>query len=180
MAWGSLTFSLVLMFLAMAVLLLISSGKLRKKSGLPSGEIIYTDNETWYPNVDPLHSTGLRLIGKPDYLVRQESGDIIPVELKSRPAPKSPWPGHIYQLAAYCLLVEENFDVQPPYGIIQYKDRAFAIDFTPELRESTLELLDAMRQDYQTSEVNRSHNDARRCAACGVGDNCHQQLILQA
>ncbi len=179
MAWGGLTFSLVLIFLAMAGLLLISSGKLRKKSGLPDGEIIYTDDETWYPNVNPLHSASLRLVGKPDYIVRQNSGEIIPVEVKSRPAPKSPWPGHIYQLAAYCLLVEESFDVRPSYGIIQYKDRAFAIDYTPELQDSLLELLDDMRHDHHAHDLNRNHNEPNRCAACGFGHACNQQITLQ-
>lgn len=180
MAWGSLTFSLVAMFLALAVLLFISSGKLRKISGLPDGEIIYTDDETWYPNLKSLHSASLRLVGKPDYLVRQNSGEIIPVEVKSRQAPKTPWPGHIYQLAAYCLLVEESFNTRPSYGIIQYKDRAFAIDFTPELQESILDLLDDMRHDYRAHEINRSHHEPKRCAACGFGQACSQQLSLQS
>jgi hypothetical protein len=37
-------------------------------------------------------------------------------------------------LAAYCLLVEENFGVRSPHGILQYRDRAFAIDYTDDLK----------------------------------------------
>lgn len=179
MAWGSLTISLTLIFLAMAILLLISSGKLRRRTGLPEGEVIYCDDETWYPNLEPLISQNLRLAGKPDYLVRKDSGEIIPVEVKSRPAPQTPWEGHILQLAAYCYLVGENFGVRPSYGIIQYKDRAFAVDFTEELEESLLDLLSHMRADFNAQDLNRNHNDSRRCQACGFGDQCRQQLRIR-
>ena len=179
MAWGSLTVSLLLIFLAMAVLLLISSDKLRKRSGLPKGEIIYTDDETWYPNLEPLHSSNLRLVGKPDYLVQQKSGEIIPVEVKSGAAPTSPWQGHILQLAAYCFLVAETYDVRPSYGILQYKDKAFAVDYTAELEDALLDLLDEMRLAYQSPDLKRDHNDARRCAACGFGNKCNEHLSLR-
>jgi CRISPR-associated exonuclease Cas4 len=178
MGWGSLTFSLVLIFLAMAVMLLVKSDKLRKESGLPGGKVIYTDDETWYPNNKPLHSPTIRLVGKPDYLVRQRSGEIIPVEVKSSVAPGSPWEGHILQLAAYCYLVGETYGVRPSYGILQYKDRAFAVDYTLELEDTLLEMLNEMRHDAQSRELNRNHNDAHRCAACGFAEKCTQQLSL--
>lgn len=178
MAWGSLTFSLVLIFLAMAVMLLVHSGKLHKQSGLPAGKVIYTDDETWYPNVEPLHSAEYRLVGKPDYLVRQRSGDIIPVEVKSRLSPQYPWPSHILQLAAYCFLVNEAYGKRPSYGILQYQDRAFAVDYTEDLEDNLLNLLAEMRQDSQAEELERDHNDARRCAACGFRENCHHELVL--
>jgi len=179
MAWGSLTFSLILIFLAMAAMLLIHSRNLHKNSGLPSGEVIYVDNETWYPNSEPLHSSDLRLVGKPDYLVRQRSGEIIPVEVKSSLAPRNPWNGHVLQLAAYCYLVGETYGVRPSYGILQYKDRAFAVDYTNDLEDNLLDLLSEMRHANQTAELDRDHNDARRCASCGFGEKCYQQLKLK-
>ena len=176
--WGSFTFSLVLIFLAMAVMLLIHSGKLHRKTGLPDGKVIYTDHETWYRNVETLHSSESRLVGKPDYLVQQRSGEIIPVEVKSRPAPQDPWQSHILQLAAYCLLVDEVFGRRPSYGIIQYKDRAFAVDFTEDLEDNLLELLADMRQDYREIDLDRNHNDDRRCSACGFLKKCNQAIVL--
>ncbi len=150
-AWGSLTFSLVLIFLAMAVMLLVHSRQLQKRSGLPAGNIIYSDNETWYPNIEPLHSSEYRLVGKPDYLVQQQSGEIIPVEVKSSRAPQNPWRGHILQLAAYCFLVDEAFGKRPSYGILQYKDRAFAVDYTADLEDKLLELLVEMRRGLSSA-----------------------------
>lgn len=101
---------------------------------------------------------------------------IVPVELKSGKAPPEPHEGHILQLAAYCLLVAANYNIRPDYGIIQYKDHAFAVDFTPELEEDMLDLLAEMRADLFTSNVDRDHNDWVRCSRCGVRGHCDQRL----
>jgi len=152
------------------------SRRLAQRAGLPPGEVIYSDDGAWFANDKPLYAEDLQLVGKPDYLVEQVNGDIIPVELKSRKAPTEPYEGHILQLAAYCLLVEANFGVRPEYGILQYKDAAFAIDYTEEMEEDLLSLLAEMREDMFASDVDRDHNDWQRCARCGVQDVCYQRL----
>lgn len=174
--FSGLTVSLVLIFLALALLLLYRSRHLHKKSGMPVGKVVYTDSGAWHPNIESLYSRELRLAGRPDYLVRQANGTIIPVEVKSSRAPEEPWEGHILQLAAYCLLVEEMFGVRPAHGILQYKDQAFAIDYTPELEADLLDLLAEMRAANAGGEVDRDHNDWRRCARCGLNHKCLQRL----
>jgi len=124
----------------------------------------------------PLYNDLLGLTGKPDYLV-QEKGQIIPVEVKSGRAPESPYDSHIYQLAAYCLLVEKSYGKRPPYGIIHYENRDFAVDYTPELESSLLDLLAEMRRDEMKREVERSHEQAARCARCGFKSACDQSLV---
>jgi CRISPR-associated exonuclease Cas4 len=76
----------------------------RKEAGLPGGRIIYTDTRGWGKVEKPLFYPALELTGKPDYLV-EKNGQIIPVEVKSGRAPEAPYDSHIYQLAAYCILV---------------------------------------------------------------------------
>ena len=110
------------------------------------------------------------------YLVEHAGGVIIPVEVKSAPAPPEPYDGHVLQLAAYCLLVEENYGVRPPYGIIQYDDDAFEIEYTEDLEEGVLDLLAAMREDSFSADLARDHDDPRRCARCGFRDACAQAL----
>ena len=56
---------------------------------------------------EPLYASGANLAGKPDYLVRRWRY-VLPVEVKSGPAPAEPYRSHVLQLAAYCLLVEET------------------------------------------------------------------------
>ena len=56
MAWDGLTFSLLLVFLALVVLLLIPARSLHDRSGLPGQQVIYTAAGTWFRDKDPLHS----------------------------------------------------------------------------------------------------------------------------
>jgi CRISPR-associated exonuclease Cas4 len=127
-------------------------------------------------NNNVLHSAGLRIVGKPDYLVEQDDGAIIPVEVKSSMAPDVPWEGQVLQLAAYCLLVEENFGVRPPYGILQYKDQAFAIDYTGDLEADLLDVLDEMRAARDDPDPEPGHDEPQRCAACGVRQACDRRM----
>ncbi|MBL0344341.1 CRISPR-associated protein Cas4 [Candidatus Villigracilis affinis] len=123
----------------------------------------------------PLFYPALELTGKPDYLV-EKNGQIIPVEVKSGRAPEAPYDSHIYQLAAYCLLVEKTYGKRPPYGIIHYENRDFAVDYTHELETALIDLLGDMKVDEHKHDVARSHEQAGRCAKCGFKNICDQSL----
>jgi CRISPR-associated exonuclease Cas4 len=159
-----------------ALIFFWQSSRQRNEAGLPGGRVIYTDTRGWGKLERPLYDQLLGLTGKPDYLV-QKNGQIIPVEVKSGRAPESPYDSHIYQLAAYCLLVEKNYGKRPAYGILHYSDRDFAVDYTPELESSLLDLLADMRRDEMKSEVERSHEQSARCAGCGFKKVCDQSLV---
>jgi CRISPR-associated exonuclease Cas4 len=167
-----LYFALGLLFLAF--LFFWQSGRQRKAAGLPGGRIIYTDTRGWNKLEKPLFYAALDLTGKPDYLV-EHNGQIIPVEVKSGRAPEAPYDSHIYQLASYCLLVEKTFAKRPPYGIIHYQDRDFAVDYTHELEQSLLELITEMKRDGMKKQVHRSHEQASRCKRCGFREVCDQK-----
>jgi CRISPR-associated exonuclease Cas4 len=167
---------IVLALFLLALIFFWQSNRQRKAAGLPGGRIIYTDTRAWGKLEKPLFYTALELTGKPDYLV-QQNGQIIPVEVKSGRAPAAPYDSHIYQLAAYCLLVEKTYKKRPPYGIIHYNDRDFAVDYTPELESSLLDLLADMKRDEHRKDVPRSHEQAARCAKCGFRKVCDQSLV---
>jgi CRISPR-associated exonuclease Cas4 len=167
---------IILILFAAILWLLYQSRQMREQSGLPKGNIIYTDTGTWFPNEEMLAARDVRLVGKPDYLVEVDDGSIVPVEIKSGFAPSEPWEGHILQLAAYCLLVEEKYDIRPEYGIIQYQDRAFAVDYTDDLEEDLLDLLTDMRQAQFAHDLDRDHEDWQRCQRCGMSQYCEQRL----
>ena len=173
---GGLPLLIVLFLLFVAAALWVAGRRMRRESGLPDGRVLYNDTETWRANNDVLHAADLRLVGKPDYLVEADDGAIIPVEVKSSRAPARPHEGQVLQLAAYCLLVEENFGVRPPYGILQYRDQAFAIDYTDELEADLLDLLDEMRAARAEDDPDPDHDDPRRCAACGLRHSCDKQV----
>jgi CRISPR-associated exonuclease Cas4 len=164
-----------LALLILAILFFWQSNRQRKAAGLPSGNVIYTDTRSWGKVEKPLFYQPLGLTGKPDYLI-QQNGQIIPVEVKSGRAPDAPYDSHIFQLASYCLLVDKTYGKRPPYGIIHYNDRNFAIDYTQELESKLLDILAEMKRDGRKSEVLRSHDQASRCARCGFRKICNQSL----
>lgn len=176
MTMSGLPLALVLGLLFLAAVLWVRGRDMRRESGLPPGNVIYTDTGLWRANNEVLHASHLRLVGKPDYLVQQNDGTIIPVEIKSGLAPNAPWDGQVLQLAAYCVLVESNYGTRPPYGILQYRDRAFAVDFTPDLEADLLDVLDEMRAARGEPDPEPDHADRRRCAACGVRDDCDRRM----
>jgi CRISPR-associated exonuclease Cas4 len=161
--------------LALGLLLLWLARRGRVRSGLPQGRVVYSDTGGWGRLERPLFSREFLLTGKPDYLVA-DGADVIPVEVKSGRAPAQPYLSHLLQLAAYCLLVEECYGRQPPHGIIKYDDRTFEIDYTPGLEEELLEILEDIRVDLADGNVPRSHDDARRCRACGYREQCGESL----
>jgi len=167
----------IALFLAfIAFIFFWQSTRQRKAAGLPGGRVIYTDTRNWGSKLEkPLFYAALDLTGKPDYLI-QKNGQIIPVEVKSGHAPDAPYDSHIYQLASYCLLVEKTYGKRPPYGIIHYEGKDFAVDYTHELEQSLLELLTEMKRDWMKKEVARSHEQASRCKRCGFREVCDQSL----
>ncbi len=166
---------LALFLFVLAVLFFWRSNRQRGEAGLPGGRVIYTDTRGWGKLERPLYDQVLGLVGKPDYLV-QQNGQTIPVEVKSGRAPEAPYDSHIYQLAAYCLLVEKNYGKRPSHGIIHYVNRDFSVDYTRELESALLDLLAEMRRDETRTDVARSHEQPARCLHCGFRSVCDQKL----
>lgn len=170
--------ALVLLIIGLAAIVL--SRRARSEAGLPKGQVIYSDTSRWQRAERPLFSRRHQLAGKPDYVVREgraRARALIPVEVKSSRAPASgPRPGHVLQLAAYCLLVQETEGARPSYGLIRYADQTFRVDNTPELARALLSTLDAMRRDVARGESRRSHKDPARCRRCGVRAACKERL----
>jgi CRISPR-associated exonuclease Cas4 len=166
---------LALALVIIALALLWTAARRQTQAGLPGGRVIYTDMRGWGPVEKPLYDPALGLAGKPDYLVEKGS-QIIPVEVKSTRVVDAPYDSHIYQLAAYCLLVQRTLGVRPPYGILRYTNRTFAIDYTPQLENALIDLLNEIRLAGDQKEQARSHESPQRCARCGYRSSCDQAL----
>jgi len=167
---------LALLLVLLALFLFWQAARQRKAAGLPGGRIIYADTRAWGPVEKPLFDPELNLAGKPDYLV-QKGNSIIPVEVKSGREVTAPFDSHIYQLAAYCRLVQHSFGKRPPYGILHYPNHTFAIDYTPALEGALLDLLVEMRLCEKKGDAERSHEQPARCARCGFRSSCDQRLV---
>jgi CRISPR-associated exonuclease Cas4 len=147
----------------------------QSRSGLPPGRIIHIDTMHLRPPEGTFFSANYALAGRPDYLVNQD-GNIIPIEVKSGKAPVAPYPSHIFQLAAYGLLIQEHFGRSPSHGILKYKDRAIEISMPPDLFIRLKEILDEMRAESGAGNVPRSHSERARCRACGFRAVCTDTL----
>ena len=186
---------LVVLLVAAALLARAAAARESKRAGLPRGPVLYSDTDRPVGRVGgtevgrdgkkqekPLVSETLELVGRPDYLIESEGG-VVPVEVKSAncPANGRPYDSHLAQLAAYCLLVEDVLGATVPYGLVKYRDREVRVEYTDEMREQALALIDDMKEamyDYSVEglEVHRSHDEPRRCAACSLRDVCTESL----
>ncbi|MGB9606821.1 MAG: CRISPR-associated protein Cas4, partial [Bryobacteraceae bacterium] len=114
--------------------------------------------------------------GRPDYLL-DDRGRTVPVEVKPGRRAAQPYLGDVMQLAAYGLLLEEVTGEMPPYGLLRYSNATFEVPFNRDLFQKVLELLGEMEGVRQEKEVPRSHNDATRCAACGLRYACGEWAL---
>ena len=144
-------------------------------AGLPRGRLVYSDTGAWQRPEAPLYSRRYRMTGRPDYLVRTGK-TLVPVEVKSVVAPAEPYDGHVLQLAAYCLLVEEEFGVRPPHGLLRYADATLEIPYDAALRRRLIQTLDAMRDARSAGSADRDHDSPQKCLRCGQRENCEQRL----
>ena len=167
---------LFLLALVIAFALFLSARRQRAPTGLPYGaRIVYADTGAWKKVERPLFSRRYGLTGKPDYIVT-ERGATIPVEVKPNRVAPAPRESDTLQLAAYALLVEENFGAMPAYGLLKYRDAVFQVELTNELCARLLDALAALRRDLDARDVARSHAEPRRCRACGYREECGQAL----
>lgn len=166
--------ALALLALAAGAALWWASERRRRALGLPRGRPIYQDRLDGREPV--LQARTLPLRGRPDLLLRQ--GDVvIPVEIKTGRTPQTPHVGHVLQLLAYCLLIEETYGVRPPYGLIRYSEREFHILYDQQREQEIRGLVQEIaREKRWAKEQHRSHRYPRRCAACGFRAQCDERL----
>lgn len=168
----------ILIFAIIATLLWLLGRRQHSLTGLPGRQVLSADVGAEFPQSRPISSERYGLTGKPDYVVRVVDG-VVPVEIKSGNCPRSgrPHDSHMYQVAAYCLLVEEAFDSNVPYGLIRYDDRNIRVEYTPALRTELLGIIEEIRFARKSSrEQHISHDHYGKCRACGYRETCRESL----
>ena len=149
----------------LGLLLVVLALRGRKKRGLGSGETVALDDVT-------LFSERLQLVGRPDRIVRQGE-TLIPEEWKSS---KRVNPGHRLQLGAYFLLIEEEYGVRPPFGVVILGDGSrVEVTNTEKLRSSVLAIAEQIREHRaRIDEEIPVRQPAAKCRACGQRSHCEQ------
>ena len=166
-----------LLLLAIGAILLAASSRFGRKTGMPRGDVAYAD--TSGQSQEPFISKRLLMAGKPDYLMKDRNGDLIPVEVKSSNAPRAgrPYESHLMQLAAYFLLLEDVLERPVPYGLIRYRNRTLRVANTDELRARLMDVIAQMRRLMARDVARRNHNRPQRCSRCSVAHACDERLV---
>ena len=165
------------LLLGSAALLLLLSGAMRRRSGLPGGRVLLSDTDASRPG-KPLYSPQYGLAGTPDYIVDTPQG-LVPVEVKPGRTESEPHESHLLQVLAYCLLLEESEGKRPPYGLLRYSSETFKVDYNRETRAYLINILDEMREAARQGEVHRSHDHAGRCRDGAYLTVCEDSLCLE-
>lgn len=166
--------------LLLGLFLLVWGRRQRIATGVPIGEVIYSDMGEWQAQKKPLLSRRYGLVGRPDYLVRTREGSklvTVPVEVKSRRRPPEIYSSHVLQLMTYCLLVEDVLKERPPFGVLCYADATLRIPYTDDLRHQVQAIADAIRAGRHARQVSRQHNEAGRCRSCGYRAACGDEAL---
>ncbi len=145
----------------------------RVKYEMTKGQLVYVDSEREKPKRFVAARYGLS--GRPD-AVLVEADAHIPVEVKTGRTPRGPLFSHILQIAAYCLLLEEEYGKAPPYGVIRYGDGSHDIEYNEDLRRLVLQKLGEMRACIVKGEAHRNHTRPGKCLHCSRRSVCPERL----
>ena len=170
---------LLLLFFSFALILVSRhlKGKaktLKLKYKIQEGKIAYSDLNS---PAKPLFSKRYRIAGKPDYIV-QKGKHFIPVEIKTGNHYELQ-DNHIFQLASYCQILEENYGEFVPFGILVYMDtsKQFEVPFNPKLRFELESTINDMRKILKVKKAVRNHSDSHRCRSCSMRQYCDVKII---
>ena len=111
------------------------------------------------------------LVGRPDEIRRLADGRSIPIELKSRRAPRAgPSASHVLQVEAYCFLLEESTGRSPPFGVLRYADHMeWEIPWNAAARAEVWRALSGVRARYG-GEATPTPGKCRSCTWMEVCD----------
>jgi CRISPR-associated protein Cas1 len=134
-----------------------------------------------------ISSERLGITGKLD-LIEEKAGDIYPVEYKRGCGPSGSnglpafWDNDAVQVCAQALLLEEEFGVQIPKGILYYigsKSRV-EVPFDEELRTKTLQAIRIIRElsDRETPPEPLPAELRHRCFGCSLAPICQPEETL--
>ena len=145
----------------------------RSKYAIAAGALVYVDSDRERPK--RFVSARYGLSGRPDAVLLE--GDVhIPVEVKTGRTPRGPLFSHILQIAAYCMLMEEEYGRAPPYGVIRYGNTSHDIEYNEDLKRLVLQKMGEMRGCLTRGEAHRNHNRPGKCVHCSRRSVCPERL----
>ncbi|MFH1402740.1 MAG: CRISPR-associated protein Cas4 [Candidatus Altiarchaeota archaeon] len=122
-----------------------------------------------------IKSESLMLKGRVDKIMRRDS--LFPVELKTGVPPENVHNGHRLQICSYSMLVEDEFGVMIPYGMVEYVrvHESRPVLNTEKLRREVLYSRDLILEllDGDLPEV-CPHGSGKKCESCSLMQECYR------
>ena len=124
----------------------------------------------------PLSSSVLGLQGNVDCIIKTVEGEYIPVEYKNMSSDKGRvCMDHKYQLVAYALLIEENYDTVVKRGAVNYIPEALILQFgiTAEMKTHVKRVLGHIKRILRDEELPPIRVAKYKCTGgCGHRQTC--------
>ena len=143
--------------------------KERRRATLLGGKAIKVE-EKW--TAIRIRSERLGIEGMVDMVVRTPEGYAV-IEYKSGALPKRIPPGHLYQAAAYALLVEEAFRIVVRKLYIHYEgsNESVEVPLTESVRKHVAWTIERVKGIIRAERLPRTR-PSRKCPSCGYGWIC--------
>ena len=124
----------------------------------------------------PLSSSVLGLQGNVDCIIKTASGEYVPVDYKNMASDRGKvWMDHRYQLVAYALLVEENFDTVVKRGFVNYIPEALILqlEVTPTMKSYVKRVLGHIKRIIKDEDLPPIRVAKQKCTGgCGHKQTC--------
>jgi len=158
--------SILLLFVFLLGLALFL-GAWRRRAGFGRGQTVSQDDVL-------LVSHRYRLSGRPDRIVKK-GRRYIPEEKKPG---RKVYDAYRAQIGVYLLLVEEQYGIRPPYGVLVLGDgRRIKIPNSAALRARVLAIAERIRQHRQRLDAPLPPpSNPRQCLGCGQRHHCAVRL----
>lgn len=156
--------------------LLFKKRRLSRELGIPKDwKLIYTDAQG-EGRLLKAFVKGVILCGKPDWVYQNRSQALV-IEDKRGTKPGTLYLSYQIQLAAYFLLVEEEFGLRPYRGILRFSDGQAEVSPDPTLIHTLGTVLEEMRAILlRKTPARRNHWSQSRCRRCKFYERCDERL----
>ena len=125
-----------------------------------------------------LSSSSLELRGNVDCIIRTVKDEYIPVDYKNMASDGGrAWMDHKYQLVAYALLIEENFNTVVKRGFINYISEALILELeiTPSMKAHVKRVLGHIKRIIREEQLPPIRVAENKCTGgCGHKQTCKQ------
>ena len=170
--------------IALAIVAVVSwliAWRLARRTGLDSAARVIA-SDVGRHDVRTFYDETRRLYGRPDYLLRERTGDgvrVVPVEVKPTRRATRLYESDEMELVTYLLLARASYpSTFAGYGLVRYAETTFRVELTEERERRCLAYAALVRQTRRAERgsVHRSHSVPARCVHCAARHACDEAL----